>query len=217
MSYKKKEKISLLLYYDYLEQFEMLDDQQFRKLIYAMIDFDKNEIEPELDKMTKMAFLPIKRRLKQDKKAWEEMCRKNSENVRKRWEKDNTSEYNGIRLNTNAYERIPKDTKNTDIDIEIEKDIEIENERERENNILSCTPTLSEILSFGKSKNVDEEYCKNFYNHYEAIGWVNGTGQQIKNWKLVFENWIKKDIKINNKQEKIDEAGFIHRNGRRIL
>ena len=62
MSYKKKEKISLLLYYDYLEQFEMLDDQQFRKLIYAMIDFDKNEIEPELDKMTKMAFLPIKRR-----------------------------------------------------------------------------------------------------------------------------------------------------------
>ena len=65
-----------------------------------------------------------------------------------------------------------------------------------------------------------KEYCENFFNHYEAIGWVNGTGQQIKNWKLVFDNWIKKDgkIKIENELDDIiDEAGFSYKNGRRKL
>ena len=32
MAYKKKEKISLMLYYDYIEQFECLSDEQLRKL-----------------------------------------------------------------------------------------------------------------------------------------------------------------------------------------
>ena len=74
MPYKKKEKKSLLLYYDYLEQFELLDDKQLRKLIYAMIDFDKDSKETKLDKMTTMAFVPIKRRLIEDKKKWNRGC-----------------------------------------------------------------------------------------------------------------------------------------------
>ena len=57
-------------------------------------------------------------------------------------------------------------------------------------------PILSEIFNYSKSLNFDDkEYCEKFYNHYESIGWVNGTGQEIKNWKLVFNNWLKKDKK----------------------
>ena len=82
MPYKKKEKISLMLYYDYLEQFECLTDEQLRKLIYAMIEFDKNDKEIELDKITKMAFIPIKKRLKLDKKKWIETCQTNSKNAK---------------------------------------------------------------------------------------------------------------------------------------
>ena len=185
MAYKKKEKISLLLYYDYIDQFEMLNDNQFRQLIYAMIEFDKNEKEPELDNITKMAFVPIKRRLKQDKENWKLTCKTNSESAKKRWNKEYA---------------------------EKEKEIEIE----RENNNISA-PTLSSVVSFGTSLGIDEEYCKKFFNHYEAIGWVNGTGQNIKNWKLVFENWIKKDKKIDKEEEYVDEAGFHYKNGRRVL
>lgn len=206
MAYKKKEKISLLLYYDYIDQFEMLNDEQFRKLIYAMIEFDKNEEEPELDKITKMAFLPIKRRLKQDKEKWKLTCKSNSDNARKRWNKEDATACDCMQT-VAKYADIEKE-----IDIEKEKEIDIE----RENNNIS-TPTLSSVVSFGASLRIDEEYCKKFFNHYEAIGWVNGTGQNIKNWKLVFENWIKKDKKINNEEEYVDEAGFHYKNGRRVL
>ena len=54
MAYKRKEKKSLMLYYDYKDQFEMLTDEQLRKLIYAMIEYDKNDVEIELDKITKI-------------------------------------------------------------------------------------------------------------------------------------------------------------------
>lgn len=206
MAYKKKEKISLLLYYDYIDQFEMLNDNQFRQLIYAMIEFDKNEKEPELDNITKMAFVPIKRRLKQDKENWKLTCKTNSDNAKKRWGKEYATVCDGMQT-VAKYADIEKE-----IDIEKEKEIDIE----RENNNIS-TPTLSSIVSFGMNLGVDEEYCKKFFNHYEAIGWVNGTGQNIKNWKLVFENWIKKDKKINNEEEYVDEAGFHYKNGRRVL
>lgn len=95
------------------------------------------------------------------------------------------------------------------------------NESENSLNCDCVAPTLADIFSYSKEKNInDEEYCTKFYNYYESIGWVNGTGQQIKNWKLVFDNWIKKDnkIKIENELDNfIDEAGFTYKNERRML
>lgn len=201
MAYKKKEKISLMLYYDYLEQFECLTDEQLRQLIYAMIEFDKNEKEIQLDKVTKMAFIPIKKRLKLDKKKWVETCEINSENAKKRWNKNNATVCDGM----------PMDAKYADIEREIEKEIDIEKEIEGENNIYSSipTPTLDEILNYSFELNVnDKEYCEKFYNHYEGIGWVNGAGQKIKNWKLVFKNWIKKDNLIKNEKQEYDTRKF---------
>lgn len=212
MPYKKKEKISLLLYYDYIEQFELLNDEQLRKLIYAMVEFDKNQKEQKLDNMTKMAFVPIKRRLIEDRKNWEETCKKNSENANKRWEKKYATVCDGM----------PKYAKYADIDKEKDKEIEKDKEKEWENINISAnapTPTLSDILIYSAEIGFDDkEYCENFYSHYEAIGWVNGSGQKIKNWKLIFNIWLKKDKKEKkNEEEYVDEAGFIHRNGRRIL
>ena len=183
MPYKKKEKISLLLYYDYLEQFECLNDEQLRKLIYAMIEFDKNELEIELDKVTKMAFIPIKKRLKLDKENWINTCKANSENAKTRWKKENAS----------VCDRMRKDAKYADIEKEIEKEKEIE--RERIYNSGKATPTLADIIFYGSEIGASEEYCENFYNHYESIGWVNGSGQEIKNWKVILNKWFKKDLK----------------------
>ena len=103
-----------------------------------------------------------------------------------------------------------------------DKEIDKDKEKEWENINISAnapTPTLSDILIYSTEIGFDDkEYCENFYNHYEAIGWVNGSGQKIKNWKLIFNIWLKKDKKEKkNEEEYIDEAGFVHRNGRRIL
>lgn len=104
-----------------------------------------------------------------------------------------------------------------------DKEIDKDKEKEWENINISAnapTPTLSDILIYSAEIGFDDkEYCEKFYNHYESIGWVNGTGQEIKNWKLVFNNWIKKDKKINEIEEDVIEYknGFKYVNGKRML
>lgn len=56
------------------------------------------------------------------------------------------------------------------------------------------TPTLPEIISYGSTIGASEEYCEKFYNTYEGVGWINANGIEIKNWKLVLNNWFKKDL-----------------------
>lgn len=195
MPYKKKEKISLMLYYDYLEQFECLTDEQLRKLIYAMIEFDKNEKEIELDKVTKMAFIPIKKRLKLDKKKWIETCQTNSKNAKIRWDKENAS----------VCDRMPKDAKYADIERDIEKEKEIDKERESNNIYPTSTPTLYEIHSFCRENDMDEFDCEYFYEHYESNGWTDGNGNIIKNWKAKVKKWYKDDLK-SGKIKKYDTS-----------
>ena len=97
---------------------------------------------------------------------------------------------------------------------EKEKEKENKNKKENINNINinkserdqsftpTASPTLAEIYNYACSLDInDKDYCEKFYNHYESIGWVNGTGREIKNWKLVFNNWLKKDNKQNDRRE----------------
>ena len=212
MAYKKKEKVSLLLYYDYIEQFECLTDEQLRKLIYAMIEFDKNEKEIELDKVTKMAFIPIRKRLKLDKENWIHTCKTNSENAKKRWNNENTT----------VCDRMPKNANYADIERDIEKEKEIEKERES-NNIYTTPPTLADIISFCSDNNIENFDYEYFYDYYEANGWVDMNGNKIKNWKSKIKTWYKKDVKNEelkqNKSKKKVEIidGIRYEDGRRIL
>ena len=183
MPYKKKEKISLMLYYDYLEQFECLTDEQLRKLIYAMIEFDKNDKEIELDKITKMAFIPIKKRLKLDKKKWVETCQTNSKNAKIRWDKENATVCDGM----------PKDEKYADIEKDI--DIEKDKDKERESNNISPPHTHAQIfdycvLVFPNCIEDDlKKSCQKMFRHYETKKWEN-----IFNWKTKAEEWVQQDI-----------------------
>ena len=76
-------------------------------------------------------------------------------------------------------------------------------------NVRETTPspshTLSEIVSYGSSLGISQEYCERFFDYYEGIGWINGNGLPIKNWKLVLTNWYKKDLE-NGKIKKQDTS-----------
>lgn len=88
-------------------------------------------------------------------------------------------------------------------------------EKKEENSIddaPSSTPTLTDIISYAYDLGIDDKnYCKKFFNHYEAVGWVNGTNCKIKNWKLVFYNWLTGDGLIKDKPKEkyieLDENG----------
>ena len=153
--------------------------------------------------------------------------RKKQKNIERYWKSKAKNER--IRTNTNVNERIPTDTKNTDIDIDIELDIDTDididlditnnsnNNKKRERVRRSATLTHPFFLIFlimGKKRMLMKKYCERFFNHYESIGWVNGNGLDIKNWKLVFINWINKDKQNNNITKKTKKEGVINVNNK---
>lgn len=105
-----------------------------------------------------------------------------------------------------------------------EKDKYKEKEKEWEkDNILYPTHapiSFQDLIDYGKTIGADLEYCEKFYNTYESTDWVNKNGQKITNAKSLLKKWVDEDFKnkkIIDDEETIDEAGFVHRNGRRII
>jgi hypothetical protein len=67
-----KDKNTILIYKDWISMFENLDDDEAGKLIKHLFRY-VNDMQPEApDKLTLVAFEPMKQQLKRDLKSWEE-------------------------------------------------------------------------------------------------------------------------------------------------
>ena len=198
-----KKQPAFLLPMDQKEIIDELDNEEAGIIFKAIYEYEVNKTEPKLSKTLNIVFKQFKVKLDNYDGAYQEKCIRNKENITKYWEqkKGKSNEYDRIRSNTNVYKI--KEKKNKENKIKEKK-----RKREREY-IYNNTPTLTDIINYANELNISKEYGEMFYNHYEAIGWVNGTGQKIKNWKLVFKNWIAQD---NNKQSsnitKLNEGVF---------
>ena len=222
-------KKGFLLLNNQYEVIETLNDEQAGQLLKAFFDYNLGK-EIKLNGLMRTVFNNFKVVFDENEQKYQEKCEKNKQNIENYWKKikeQNTNEYERIQSNTNVYEKIRTNTMATNININknINKNINTnlntntninlnENNKNINNNIKSerenintptASPTLDEIFSYSASKGFsDKKYCEKFYNHYESIGWVNGTGREIKNWKLIFNNWLEKDKK-NMKEEKTDD------------
>ena len=211
-------KKGFLLLNNQIEIIETLTDEQAGQLLKAFYDYNLGK-EIKLNGLMRTVFNNFKVVFDENEQKYQEKCEKNKQNIENYWKKikeQNTNEYECIQSNTNVYEKIRTNTMATNININKNINTNINtnksklnnnniniNNSERENiNTPTASPTLAEIYNYACSLDInDKEYCEKFYNHYESIGWVNGTGQEIKNWKLVFNNWLKKDNKQNDRRE----------------
>lgn len=110
------------MYYDLLEQLKDFNDEQFGKVVRVMIKYDKDGIEPNIeDVQIKLAFNMLKPTIDRNKQEYQYKCDRNRENINKRWNRQDTNEYDGIRTNTNYTDN------DIDNDIVINKNIEKEN------------------------------------------------------------------------------------------
>lgn len=191
-----------------------LSNEEAGIIFKAIYEYEATKEEPPLDKTLKIVFKQFKIKLDFYDEKYNTTCETNRRNIQNYWDNvNNTTEYDRIRSNTMATNKRK------------EKKIKVKKSKKKCESELShicdlVAPTLAEIFDYSKSLNFnDKEYCEKFYNHYESIGWVNGTGQEIKNWKLVFNNWLKKDKKINEIEEDVIEYknGFKYVNGKRML
>jgi hypothetical protein len=115
-----QDKSSFLLYCDIIHTVNKLPDEKAGRLFKHILAYVNDQNPDTDDLLIELAFEPIKQALKRDLKKYEKRCVKNTENVRKRWNKTNTTVYDRIRTNT----------KHTDIDIDIDIESDIESERD---------------------------------------------------------------------------------------
>ena len=219
MSTKK----GFLLLNNQIEIIETLTDEQAGQLLKAFYDYNLGK-EIKLNGLMLTVFSNFKIVFDENEQKYQKTCEKNKKNIENYWKRvkeQNTNEYERIQSNTNEYERIRMNTMATNINInknintntntntntninlnENNNNINI-NKSERDQSFTpTASPTLAEIYNYACSLDInDKDYCEKFYNHYESIGWVNGTGREIKNWKLVFNNWLKKDNKQKDRKE----------------
>ena len=123
-----KAKEGFLLYKAFYEPIKHLSNEDKGKLLDALF---KYQIEGSEDTQSSIYpfFLFFKNQFRLDQEKYKEKCKKNAENIRQRWNKENTNEYDCIETNTN-------DTKHTDKEKEKDKENEKENVKENENKLI---------------------------------------------------------------------------------
>lgn len=193
-------KKGVVMYYDILEQLEDFTDEQFGKITRAIIKYDQTGETTDFDDPTlKVAFKILKPTLDRNKQEYQEKCEKNRQNVLKRWEKEDTNEYDGMQsydLNTN----------DTDKDKDIDKDIDKDNDTdiEKKENIKEkkskkfVPPTLNEVKEYAKEKN-RIDLAEKFYDYFTTGNWIDSKGNKVKNWKQKFITWADKNPITFNK------------------
>ena len=202
-------KKGFLLLNNQIEIIETLTDEQAGQLLKAFYNYN-NGNEVKLKGLMNSIFKQFKVIFDENEQRYQEKCEKNKKNIEEYWKKvkeeKNTNEYERKRMNTMATNINKNININTNINTNESKlnnnNINI-NKSERDQSFTpTASPTLAEIYNYACSLDInDKDYCEKFYNHYESIGWVNGTGREIKNWKLVFNNWLKKDNKQKDGRE----------------
>lgn len=136
-----KNKEGFLLYKAFYEPIKHLSNEDKGKLLDALF---KYQIEGSEDTESSIYpfFLFFKNQFRLDQEKYKERCKKNAENIRQRWNKENTNEYDRIKTNTN-------DTKHTDKDKEKDK----ENVKDNENKLIVQ----------------NENHFDEFWKHYTPI------------------------------------------------
>lgn len=163
-----------------------LTNEEAGIIFKAIYDYETTREEPKLDKSLRIVFKQFKVKLDFYDEKYDTKCKTNKKNIQDYWDKmKDTVEYDGIQSNTMATNKI-KEKKIKENKIK-------ESERELSQSG-TATPTLPQIISYGSEIGASEEYCERFYDTYESVGWVNGNGIEIKNWKSVLRNWFKKDL-----------------------
>jgi len=115
------------VYVEWGDLFEKLEDDEAGRLIKHFFRYigDKNPEAP--DRLTDIAFEPMKKQLQRDLKKWEAVCDRNRKNIAERW-KNKNEEIPIDTKNTTGIKTVPTDTKNTDKE-EVEEEEEVKDEK----------------------------------------------------------------------------------------
>lgn len=181
------EKKSFVLYSDQEETFKSLTDRQAGQLIKAIFDYHRGK-EVKLGKTLTLVFIPFKQTFERDLIKWENICKRNTENIKKRYLPKSTSSTSGRFGLPNAVD--------SDSDSDSEK---LAASTEQKQNI-----NLSPAIANGKSS-AALEWAKKEYKRRISTGELDPVS--VKNEKAYISK-IARDYKTPEELGYYDFADF---------
>ena len=187
---------SFVLYADSLDILDLLSDEQAGQLFRAIRSYVKGDDLPELDQVTKIAFVPIKNHLDRDAEKYEQICKKRREvgalGGRPRKEPLGLNENQKVLSETKRFLEKPKKPEPVPIpvpdpDTEPDTDICIADKPQKKRASRFTPPSVEEVRAycFERGNNVDPE---RFVDFYESKGWTVGKNR-MRDWKAAVRNW----------------------------
>ncbi len=170
---------SFIIHKDSLDILDQLSDEQAGKLFKAIFYYQKTGDSEQFDQFTKIIITPFISQFRRDENKWLNVVERNKANIAKRWNKEDTTGKSGI----------PKLTKNTDSDSKNKNDSD--SDSNSDSNLKPkgfIKPTLQEIIQYCQERKNSLD-VKKFFDYYEASGWKDKDGKQVKNWKQRIITW----------------------------
>ncbi len=235
------DKKSFILYKDQKEIIDELSDEEAGKLfkaIYQYIDTKKVNLTGSL----KLIFIPFRNSFDRDEKKYDEIVEKRSnagknhtgnqytrKKEREQMEQVFQSEFDfenkdqSDDKNDDFQKKLEQNGTNGTVSVSVSDSVNVSDSVSVSVNKSvpnTHTPIFEYCLSIFKDydKKDLEKSCKKFFQYYDEKNWVG-----VNDWKKKVEIWINNDIddgkikEIDVFENKVDEAGFVHKNGRRIL
>ena len=172
-------------YHSYLEAMEQLNDAERGRLFTACLTYSKTGEAPELRGNERFVFPAFRSQIDRDNANYEEKCRKQSDNARKRWD---ATACNG--MPTDA-----KHAKTKEKEKEKEKTKEKEKEKESKEKVASgdapssrfVPPTVEEVRAYclERQNGIDPQ---SFVDFYASKNWMVGK-TKMSDWKASVRTW----------------------------
>ena len=189
-------------YHSYLDALEPLTDAERGRLFVACLKYSKSGEVEHLSGNERFVFPVFRGQIDRDNAKYASKCKKQSENVSKRWAKNDTNDttvYDGI-------ENVPPHENNTERTKEKEK--EKEKTKTKDNSVYgasaptraqeqqgdSCQkakrfsrPTVEEVADYCRERG-NQVDAQRFVDYYTANGWRVGKNP-MKDWKAAVRTW----------------------------
>jgi len=96
-----------------------------------------------------------------------------------------------------------------DIDKELDTDLELEKEYEHTPEKITSSftiPTQQEVEDYFEGQLFPREWGTVFWANYDSIGWIDGQGRNIKNWKSRVPMWANNQKQFGDKKNGTDQS-----------
>lgn len=193
-----REKKTMMLFYDWLELFEELDDAEVGNLIRAIIKYDLTGEEPNYeDRSMRVVFKAMKNATDLSNNKYEAVGNARREAASKRWKKEPDSKScNSTICNANdANAFFAYDSTANDALLEYTKleDNKIDSNSKPKAKRFTA-PTVDQIKEYCAERKNGLD-AQRFIDYYERQGWKLANGRPMVDWKAAIRTWEQRDKK----------------------